>query len=185
MKVSMLRGLGVSAAAALGLVLVAPSANAQAQASGMRFGVEAALANHSTGFGAGAFVKFHLAEMSEHAITGRVSFDYFFPSSASYCIYTCGSVHYWEASADGLVDIVAKGDAKPYVGAGITYSNVSYGGSACVVLGVDYCASASNTGLDVVGGVNFMANSKLMPFVEVKLGLQSGGNFTIKGGIHF
>ena len=183
MKVSMLRSLAIGATAALGLALIAPSANAQAQTSGTRFGVEASLANHSVGVGAGAFLKFHLAEISEHAITGRASFDYFFPGSG-YCVYTCGSVHYWEAAIDGLIDIVAKGDAKPYVGAGLTYGSFSYG-NACVVGGVDYCASAHNTFLDVVGGVNFMANSKLMPFVEVKLDLQSGGNLTVKGGIHF
>ena len=180
MKVSMLRGM---ATAALGLTLVAATANAQAQTAGTRFGVEADLANHSVGVGVGAFIKFHLAEISEHAITGRGSFDYFFPGS-SFCAYSCGSTHYWEANVDGLIDIVAKGDAKPYVGAGITYGSYSFGNS-CVVLGVDYCASYNNTFLDVVGGVNFMANSKLMPFVELKLGLQSGGNFTIKGGIHF
>ena len=30
-----------------------------------------------------------------------------------------------------------------------------------------------------------MGNSKLMPFVEAKIGLSSGSEFIIKGGIHF
>jgi hypothetical protein len=185
MQVNMLRGMAIGATAALGLALVAPSVNAQAQTSGMRFGVEADFAtNNSVGIGAGAFVKFHLAEISEHPITGRAAFDYYFPSSSNFGGFT---THYWELAADGLFDIVAKGDTKPYVGAGLTYGNWSYGYTStyCVGIYAGLCSgSTSHTGLHAVGGINFMGDSKLMPFVEVKLELSSGSELIIKGGIH-
>jgi hypothetical protein len=188
MQVRMLRGMAIGASAALGLALIAPSARAQAQTAGVRFGVEAAFGtNNSVGIGAGAFVKFHLAEISEHPITGRVAFDYFFPSSSNFGGF---STHYWQLAADGLFDIAtAKADMKPYVGAGLTYSSWSYGydTSYCNIYGQSFCANntVSTTGLHAVGGINFMANSKLMPFVEVKVGLSSGTELIIKGGIHF
>ncbi len=182
MKVSMLRNLAIGAMAALGLALVAPSANAQAQKGGTRFGIEADFAtNNSIGIGAGAFVKFHLAEVSEHAITGRVAFDYYFPSTSNFGGY---SYKYWEVAADGLLDIVASGDTKPYVGAGLTYANSSFGSGYCGSI-VGCSASYSNTNLHVAGGLNFMANAKLMPFVEVKLELGNGSELIVKGGIHF
>jgi hypothetical protein len=89
MKVSMMRGLAIGATAAVGLALVAPAANAQAQTSGTRFGVEAAYATSGdVGIGAGAFIKFHLAEVSGHAVTGRAVFDYYFPSSSNFGGYS-------------------------------------------------------------------------------------------------
>jgi hypothetical protein len=183
MKVSMIRGLTIGAAAALGLVVTAQSASAQAQTSGTRFGVEAAFAtNNDIGIGAGAFVKFHLADISEHPITGRAVFDYYFPSSSNFGGY---SYKYWELAADGLFDIAtAKADLKPYVGAGVTYAHASFADDYCSFYHID-CGGGGSTGLHVVGGLNFMANAKLMPFVEAKLELKSGGEFIIKGGIHF
>ena len=179
------RGFIVGASAALGLVLVASSANAQAQQSGTRFGIEADYGSQSIGFGVGAFVKFHLAEISEHAVTGRVSFDYYFPGN-SYCggfNGDCG-YKYFEVSGDGLLDIAnSSSDIKPYVGAGLLYTHTSFGSVYCNYPGAS-CGSGG-IGLDVLGGLNFMANSKLMPFVEAKLDLRSGGAFIIKGGIHF
>lgn len=192
MLVRLLRGMTIGAGAALGLALVAPApAHAQAQTHGTRFGVEAAFgSNNNVGIGAGAFVKFHLADISEHPITGRVSFDYFFPSSSDFFGYTA---HFWEIEGDGLFDITTKSaTTKPYVGAGLTYSkwSFSYPSSACTFGGVNYCDNgASTTGLDVLGGINFMANSTLMPFAEVKLDLSgsygNSGELIIKGGVHF
>jgi len=180
MKVNMLRGM---ATAALGLTLVAATANAQAQTSGVRFGVEGAFGTKDIGIGVGAFAKFHLAEISEHPITGRVTFDYFFPSSSNFGGY---SYKYWELAADGLFDIATdKADMKPYVGAGLTYGNSSFGSGYCggfVIAGCD--ASYSSTNLHLVGGINFMGNSGLMPFVEVKLNTGSGAPLIFKGGIH-
>ena len=181
MKVSLLRNLAIGATAALGLALIAPSANAQAQTEGLRFGVEGAFGTQSLGIGAGAFVKYHLTDISEHPITGRVAFDYFFPSSTG----NFGSGYkYWELSADGRFDIATdKADMKPYVGAGLTYGNFSYGSIYCSGI-PGGCGSAGSTNLQVVGGINFMGNSSLMPFVEGKFNLASGGAFIIKGGIH-
>jgi len=183
MSVTHLRGLVAGAAAVAALVALQPSAaNAQAQTSGTRFGVEAALGtNNNVGIGAGAFVKFHLAEISEHPITGRATFDYFFPSSSNFGGYTA---HYWQIEADGLYDIVNKSSTtKPYIGAGITYSKWSYGGGYCNLFGIS--CSTSWTGLDFVGGLNFMSNSKLMPFVEAKIDVSGGSEFLIRAGIHF
>lgn len=185
MLVKMLRGMALGSSAALGLALVAPAAaHAQAQTSGTRFGVEAAYGDHHIGFGVGAFVKFHLAEISEHAITGRATFDYFFPSN-SFCggFADCG-YKYWEVSGDGLFDIAnASSNVKPYVGAGVTYAHSGFSSSYCDLPGVD--CGGSDVGLDILGGINFMANAKMMPFVEVKLDLRSGGAIIFKGGIHF
>ena len=186
MQVRMLRAMAIGTSAALGLALIAPSVRAQAQTSGTRFGVEAAFAtNNSVGIGAGAFVKFHLTEISEHPITGRVAFDYYFPSSSNFGGFT---THYWEVAADGLFDIAtASADTKPYVGAGLTYSKWSYGydNTYCGIYGQSFCnLSASHTGLHAVGGINFMGNSGLMPFVEAKIELSSGSELIIKGGIH-
>jgi hypothetical protein len=185
MQVKMLRGLAVGASAVLGLALVASSASAQAQTSGTRFGVEAAFgANNSVGIGVGAFIKFHLAELNEHPITGRVSFDYFFPGS-SYCggFSGCG-VHYFKVAGDGLYDIAnPSSNIKPYIGAGLEYTHISFGSAYCDAFGAG-CGSG-NLGLDLVGGINFAANSKLMPFVEINLAASSGSEFLIKGGIHF
>jgi hypothetical protein len=182
MKVG-LRGMLAGTAAMFGLAVVATSAQAQAQTAGTRFGVEAAFgANNSVGIGVGAFVKFHLADISEHPITGRVSFDYFFPGS-SYCD-DCG-VKYFKVAADGLYDIAnAKSNIKPYVGAGLELTHISFNDNACGgFAGCD--AGSSDLGLDLVGGINFAGNSKLMPFVEINLAASSGSEFLIKAGIHF
>ena len=185
MQVSMLRGMAIGASAVVGLALIAPSVHAQAQTRGTRFGVEAAFgANNNVGIGVGAFVKFHLAEISEHPITGRVSFDYFFPGN-SYCggFSSCG-VHYFIVAGDALYDIAnPSSNIKPYVGAGLEYTRISFGSDFCTTFCSNY--GASSFGLDLVGGINFAANSKLMPFVEAKLGAGGGSQFLIKGGIHF
>jgi proline racemase len=187
MQVKMLRGLAVGASAALGLALVASSASAQAQTSGTRFGVEAAFgANNSVGIGVGAFVKFHLADISEHPITGRVTFDYFFPGS-SYCGGDC-SYHYFKVAADGLYDIAnASSNIKPYVGAGLELTHDSFGYNDPDYCGVFDCGSVGGSyfGLNLVGGINFAGNSKLMPFVEINLAASTGSEFLIKAGIHF
>jgi opacity protein-like surface antigen len=188
MSVGKLRGLLAGTGALAGLAMMAPvAAHAQAQTAGTRFGVEAAYGDNSIGFGLGAFVKFHLADMSGHPITGRATFDYFFPGTGGYDCSDCGvSFHYWELNADGLYDISSKGNIKPYVGAGLTYahSSVSYNDTYCNEF---ECGSLSNSdfGLNILGGLNFMANSKLMPFVEAKYELRSGGEFLLVGGVHF
>jgi hypothetical protein len=185
MQVKMLRGLAVGASAVLGLALVASSAQAQAQTSGTRFGVEAALgANNNVGIGVGAFIKFHLAELSEHPITGRVSFDWFFPGD-SYCGgYTGCGAHYYKLAGDGLYDIAnPSSNIKPYIGAGIEYTHYSYGDTYCGFYGGG--CGFGYVGLDLVGGINFAANSKMMPFIEINLAASTGSEFLIKGGIHF
>ncbi|HEX3929034.1 MAG TPA: hypothetical protein VHW65_13635 [Gemmatimonadales bacterium] len=189
MQIKVLRGFLMAAPMAWGLAMALPSAAvAQAQTSGTRFGVEAALGNNSVGIGAGAFVKFHLTDISGHPITGRATFDYFF-SGGNNCDGCSSS--FWDLSADGLYDIAnAKSDLKPYVGAGISYfhASVSYTGGECIVDGINYCAGASyggsTTNLHIAGGINFMSNSKLMPFAEVKYELGNGGELFLKVGIH-
>ncbi|MGH7583029.1 MAG: outer membrane beta-barrel protein [Gemmatimonadales bacterium] len=189
----LLRGTAIGAGAAFGLALVAPaSAHAQAQEHGTRFGVEAAYADHYN-LGVGAFVKFHLTEMSGHPITGRVSFDYFFPGSGNYCggFTDCGvTVHFYQLAADALYDLTAHGNVKPYLGAGLGYDHFSLTYKGCPECGT-YTGGTGGIGLNILGGLNFMANSKLMPFVEAKLGIggstggYGGSEFVLKGGIHF
>ena len=181
MPVRMLRGITIGASALLGLALITSAAHAQAQTSGVRFGVEGAVATEHIGIGAGGFLKYHLANISEHPITGRVAFDYFFPSSTN---FRGSSYKYWELAADGLFDIATeKSDIKPYVGAGITYAKSSFDAGYCN--GFPGCSeSFNNTNLHLVGGINFMGNSKLMPFAEVKVNTGSGAPLIFKGGIH-
>ncbi len=178
MSARMLRGITIGASAALGLALITSTAHAQAQTRGTRFGVEADFADHHQGLGVGAFVKFHLAEISERAITGRANFDYFFPSNSYW-----GSSKFWTIEGSGILDIVAKGDTKPYVGTGLTYGNWSYGSAYCG--GLVGCPSASSTNLHILGGVNFLGNSKLMPVAEAKLVLSGGSSLVVRGGVHF
>lgn len=186
MNVRLSRALAAGAALGLTLGLLAPSAAlAQGQEKGTRFGVEGDFGtNNNVGVGAGAFVKFHLANASGHNITGRANFDYYFPSSSNFGGF---STHYWEAEGSGLVDIVAKGTTKPYVGAGLTYNHwsYSYDNAYCGIYNIDCSASASNTNLHVLGGFNFMANAKLMPFAEAKLELGNGSELVIRAGVHF
>jgi hypothetical protein len=182
-----------------GLTLSVPVAGlgAQAQTSGTRFGVAAAYLENFN-LGVGAFAKFHLTELDNHPITGRASFDYFFPGTGSDCTYYyCGSTAsysrtFWQASLDGLYDVAnAKSDMKPYLGAGLSLSHYSTD-ATCFVGGIAVpCAGGSGgLGLNVLGGLNFMANSTLMPFVEIKLDLgggigpYGGSGFELKGGIH-
>ena len=184
MSVRILRGLAIGACAMLGLALIAPTAHAQAQKSGVRFGVEGALGTQHLGIGVGAFAKYHLADISEHPITGRVAFDYYFPSSSNFGGF---STKYWELAADGLFDIATeKSDLKPYVGAGLTYGSWSYSyDNAYCGLYANLCNGSTNsTNLHLVGGINFMGNSKLMPFAEVKLNTASGSSLIFKGGVH-
>ena len=142
MQVKLLRGLAIGASAVLGLALVTLSAGAQAQTSGLRFGLAGSLHsdNGTSTFAAGGFFKYHLAEISGHPITGRVSFDYFFPDDGTW----------WDISGDALIDIANKGsNIKPYAGAGLTYEHFSISGF-----------SNSETKLHAVGGIKFMGNSK-------------------------
>ena len=188
MQVKMLRGLAVGASAVLGLALVASSARAQAQTAGTRFGVEAALGtNNNVGIGVGAFVKFHLAEMSEHPITGRgrrsttssrarstsrlrLQLQVLRDRAPTACSTSPRQRQHQAVCRRRL-------DLRAFVGLGNAATATSTASTAA--------ASASNTGLHIVGGLNFMANSKLMPFVEAKIELSSGSEFIIKAGIHF
>ena len=174
--------------------VAAPRLAAQAQTSGTRFGAEAAYADHFD-LGVGAFVKFHLADMDAHPITGRVSFDWYFPGSYGDAPYDmrCLRQRVLRVGVRGTTSRSRRmgcttsrrsGNAKPYVGAGLEYAKFSYGnGYGCDV-------GCGGIGLNILGGLNFMANSRLMPFVELKLGLAGsvggyGGTvLTIKGGIH-
>ncbi len=172
MNVSTLRGLVVGATLALGFAALAPTS---AQAQGVRFGVEAAWANDFD-LGVGAFGKFGLTEISEKAITGRVSFDYFFPGKVFGV-----SQKYWELNGDALLDIVnKKSSVKPYVGAGVVYSHYSVD----IGCGTSCSGSSNDFGLNLLGGLNF-GNSKMMPFVEAKYEIRSGGEFVLKAGLHF
>jgi hypothetical protein len=180
-------------AAVLGSV---SSAHAQAQGEGTRFGVAVSYADHFD-LGVGAFVKFHLADLNAHPLTGRVGVDYYFPGSSGDGVcyndlgepYSCDgggyTTHYLRIDIDGLYDIAnPSSNLKPYVGAGLGYSHFSFGYD---------CPGCGNggIGLNILGGINFMANSKLMPFAEIKLGLAGGvgsyggDTFILKGGIHF
>lgn len=170
MKASTLRGLVAGATLALGFAVLAPS---KAEAQGMQFGVAVSYADDYD-LGVGAFAKFHLADMSNRAIGGRIGFDYFFPGN---------DLKAWSLNGDALLNI-ATNDAsmKPYIGAGVGYRHFSLDNSFCGVAGVD--CSSNDIGLNLIGGLNF-GKSKMMPFVEAKLEVGDGSQFVLKAGLHF
>lgn len=164
MQVNMIRRVVGSVAISMVLSLATP---ATANAQTVQLGAELAWGD-DVDLGVGAFGKFALTEVSGKAVTGRVTFDLFFPGN---------SFKYWELNGDGLLDIVNKSSSmKPYVGAGINYGHSSS----------DNCTQCSggDVGINAIGGLNF-TTSKFRPFVEAKLELRDGGQFILKGGIHF
>lgn len=173
MKASTLRGLVAGATLALGFAVLAPT---KAEAQGMQFGVAASYADDSD-FGVGAFAKFHLADVSNRAIGGRIGFDYFFPGNDATA---------WSLNGDALLNIATNNASmKPYIGAGVGYRHFGVGGAAgdaCDTFNLD--CSSSDVGLNLIGGLNF-GKSKMMPFVEAKLEVGDGSQFVVKAGIHF
>jgi hypothetical protein len=156
----------------VGLALVAARpARAQAQ-----FGPELAWASQSIGIGVGARAEVSLAKVipSVKGLTAIGEFDYFFPGSG-YGV----SPSYWEINVNGAYHFaIPNTKIAPYAGAGLVVAH-----SSVTVLG--FSASATNVGLNLLGGTNFPAMGKITPFAELRLELRTGSAFVITGGVLF
>ena len=128
--------------------------------------------NQGSYFAVGARGEYSLASMfpSVPQLRAIGSFDYYFPGSG----FTV-----WQLNLNVAYQFPMTGatPVKPYAGAGFNHYNVSCSG--CV-------GSASSNGVNILGGVQFKAvGSGITPFVEARLELQSGGAFTLTGGLLF
>lgn len=149
----------------LGLSAIA-SRPAEAQ---VRFGAQVDWAADFD-LGIGARLGFPLGDqLKRKGIEGLATFDFFFPGN---------NVDAWQITANGLYHFTQGESAKPYVGAGLLYTH-----SSVSVLGVG--ASASDFGINLLGGLRFKAQERLLPFVEAKLQLGDGSQFMLAGGVYF
>lgn len=155
--------IGVAVLVFLGFVVAGPAA---AQA---RFGVQADWGD-KTDFGLGARLGFPLGgELKKNGIEGLAAFDFFFPKAGDY----------WELSGNGLYHIATSSTTKPYVGAGLLLAHSS--GSR--PLGTTF--SDTRLGLNLLGGIRFKAQERLLPFIEGRLSIRDGSQFVIAGGVYF
>ncbi len=163
---------------ALALVagLASQAAAQNAQTKPFMFGPEASWMSQSVGIGVGARAVYTALgqQLNVPGLQAYGAFDYFFPGS-SYGV----SPKYWEINAGATYDLKLSGmkSFAPYVGAGINYAH-----SSVEVLG--FSASASKTGLNVLGGGRFTLG-KLNAFAEARFELGGGEAFAATFGILF
>jgi hypothetical protein len=163
MRTRLLSVLGV-----VGLAVVAARpAHAQVQ-----FGPQLNWASNSIGVGVGGRVEASLAKATGVKGLGLIgSFDFFFPGSG---------ITYFEINANGTYHFDIEGTRiAPYVGAGIVVAHTSVSG--CPFGG----CSATNVGLNLLGGTNFPAMGKITPFAELRIELRSGSAVVLTGGVLF
>lgn len=96
------------------------------------------------------------------------AFDYFFPEAPVDTYY------------EGNFNLTYQfGDMRraigPYFGGGLNYAKAEVTGGG----------SASEIGLNVLGGIRFRSASKMVPFLEVRYELGGGEQFVLTGGILF
>jgi len=169
----------MAAAALVAVVgLAAQAASAQTVAvKPIQFGVQGSFMTQSVGPGVGARVVYNGlgTQLKVPGLAAYGSFDYFFPGS-SYGV----SPSYWEINANATYDVKINGlnGVAPYVGAGLNYAH-----SSVSFLGVS--ASASETGLNVLGGGRFKLGAKMNAYAEARLELSGGGAFALTVGLLF
>jgi|GEM_PF-1591921 len=168
------------AAAALVAVMGVAAQAASAQTTGVKafqFGPQVSFMTQSVGLGVGARVVYNGlgTQLKVPGLAVYGSFDYFFPGS-SYGV----SPKYWEINANATYDLRISGltGVVPYVGAGLNYAH-----SSVSFLGLS--ASASKTGLNILGGGRFNLGSSLKAFGEARLELSGGGAFALTFGLLF
>lgn len=140
------------------------------------FGPQLDFASNSIGVGIGARIWFDLVPLIPTAKNFGIygSFDYFFPTSG-YGV----SPSYWELNGNGTYTFsVPNSPISPYAGAGLNIAHASV-----TVAGVS--GSATNVGLNLLGGAKFGKLGKLTPYAEVRLELHSGNAVVFTGGVLF
>lgn len=173
-----MRKLMAAAALVAAMGLAAQTASAQTAAGKpIQFGVQGDWMTQSVGLGVGARLVYSGlgTQLKVPGLAAYGSFDYFFPGS-SYGV----SPKYWEINANATYDVKLSGVTgfTPYVGAGLNYAH-----SSVSVLG--FSASASKTGLNVLGGGRFKLGAKLNAFAEARLELSGGDAFAATFGFLF
>jgi hypothetical protein len=154
--------------AAVGILIGMATSSAEAQ---VRFAPQVSYGDDAD-LGVGGRVNFGLSNtFGSPGFFGTASFDYFFPGN---------DVNYWELNGNiGWAIPGVRGNVKPYVGSGLNYGHVS----------IDNCSGAgcgdSDVGLNLMGGLNFMTQSKVAPFLEARLELGGGEQFVLTGGLYF
>ncbi len=151
--------LGILTAAAIaGAFSLAAPATADAQVS---FGVQGNYGTEVEAIGVGPRVNFDIPGAQGFGLAG--SFDYFFPDGFDY----------WEINANATYGFAGQSNLGPYVGAGFNHANSEAGG-----------VSVSNTGLNLLGGVEF-GGGGITPFVEGRYATTGTGQLVLTGGILF
>ena len=168
-------------ALALAAVAAALPAVVNAQAAPaikpFRFGPQISLVTEGTTLGVGGRVEYSLSSMVPSLTDFRVvgSVDYFLidkPAGAT----GASSIEIDVGVATSFS--MPSAPVTPYAGAGLAMNRSSVSGGGTTV-------SGSETGLNIFGGVRFKPMGKLLPQVELRLPLYSGGDLIITGGVLF
>jgi opacity protein-like surface antigen len=174
-----MRKLMVAAAlvAAMGMAAQAASAQTAAAVKPIQIGVQADFATNNYGPGIGARVVYNGlgTTLKVPGLAAYASFDYFFPSSA----WGTG-LSFWEINANATYDLKLTGmpTIAPYVGGGLNYAHLS---ANCA----PFSCSASNTGLNLLGGARFKVTPKLNAYLEARFELRSASAIVLTAGVLF
>jgi hypothetical protein len=161
-----------------GLVLGAQAATAQkAAVKPISFGVQGDVATNHYGPGVGARVVYTAlgSQLRVPGLQAYGSFDWFFPGS-----HWGTGLSFWEINANATYDIHLSGvtGAAPYIGGGLNYAHLS---ADCA----PFDCSASETGLNLLGGIRFHLTPSLNAYAEARAELRSGSAVVFTGGILF
>jgi opacity protein-like surface antigen len=149
-----------------GLVVLLAGAAVRPAEAQARFGAQLSWAE-DTDLGIGARLGFPLGgELKRKGIEGLATFDYFFPDGFDF----------WEITANGLYHFTQGSSAKPYVGAGVIFGRYSGGTPG---------SDDSDFGLNLIGGLRFKAQERLLPFIEGRFEVKDGTQFVLSAGVYF
>jgi len=169
-----MRRLYVVGAVVLGLMTGAP-----ARAGAVQFGAQVSFADDAD-VGVGARLVWDLKSLGK-GLDLITSFDYFFPNEGGSLLGVASvDVNYWEVNANLAYNFRTKGQAHPYVGAGVNIAHVSVGVD---VLGVGGRADDTRAGLNLLGGSAFGKQKRF--FVELKVELEGGEQVVVAAGVRF
>lgn len=134
-----------------------------------RFGVMLAYGSEIENVGLGITADFPVAEK----LTLAPSFIYYFPKD-----YGTGDLNWWELNADANYYLVDDENIGFYGLAGLNYSHVSYDSGYGD-------SSDGELGLNLGVGANFIIDSSVTPFAQVKYVIIDGGQVVIGAGVRF
>lgn len=146
-----------SLAATLAVVVaLGLSAPTEAEAQAS-FGPDLSYATDSEAIGVGARANVGLGPFPLGVIG---SFDYFFPDVGDH----------WELNGNAIFSLGVPLGPKPYIGAGLNYADFGAG---------------TDTGLNILGGVEIGGPLPITPFVEGRYATTGAGQFILTAGMYF